>query len=75
MSKLLKILKRIFCLPPLWTVVSAIFGHGFIIAVAAFDIKNNILQITSYIASAYALIITVTGLKYGKTAEEVLKGA
>ena len=63
-----RILKRIFCLPPLRTVIVSLFGYGFVLAVAAFKIQNPILQYASYIASAYALIVTVTGLVYIHTA-------
>ncbi len=68
MEKLKRILKKIFCLPPLWTVIVSLFGYGFVIAVAAFKIQNPILQYVSYTASAYALIVTVTGLVYIHTA-------
>ncbi len=68
MEKLKRILKKIFCLPPLWTVIVSLFGYGFVIAVAAFKIQNPILQYASYIASAYALIVTITGLVYVNTA-------
>ncbi len=68
MEKLKKILKKIFCLPPLRTVIVSLFGYGFVIAVAAFKIQNPILQYVSYTASAYALIVTVTGLVYIHTA-------
>ncbi len=68
MEKLKRILKKIFCLPPLWTVIVSLFGYGFLIAVAAFRIRNPILQYASYIASAYALIVTVTRLVYIHTA-------
>lgn len=63
-----RILKKIFCLPPLPTVLTALFGYGFVIAVFAFDIQNPILQYASYLASAYALIVTCTGLVYINTA-------
>ncbi len=59
-----RILKKIFCLPPLPTVLAALFGYGFVIAVFAFDIQIPILQYASYLASAYALIITCTGFDY-----------
>ncbi len=68
MEKLKRILKKIFFLPPLWTGLVSLFGYGFVIAVAAFKIQNPILQYASYIASAYALIVTVTGLVYINTA-------
>ena len=38
MEKFKELLKRIFCLPPIWTVVAALLGYGFVIAVAVFDI-------------------------------------
>ena len=63
-----KILKKIFCPPPLPTVLAALFGYGFVIAVAVFHIQNPILQYASYAASAYALIVTITGFVYINTA-------
>ena len=68
MEKFKEILKRVFCLPPIWTVVAALLGYGFVIAVAVFNIQNPVLQYVSYIASAYALIVTCTGLAYVNTA-------
>lgn len=62
MEKLKGILKRIFCLPPLWAVLFSFFGYGFVIVVAVFKIQNPMLQYASYTASAYALAITVVGL-------------
>ena len=68
MEKFKKILKKLFCLPPLLTILAALFGFSFVIAVAVFNIQNPILQYASYIASAYALIVTCTGLVYVNTA-------
>ena len=68
MEILKKILKKIFCLPPLPTVLAAFFGYGVVIAVFAFDIQNSVLRYASYLASAYALIVTCTGLVYINTA-------
>ena len=68
MEKFKEILKRIFCLPPLPTVLAAFFGYGFVIAVFAFDIQTPILRYASYAASAYALTVTCTGLTYINTA-------
>ncbi len=68
MEKFKEILKKIFCLPPLWTVVAALSGYGFVIAAAVFHIQNPILQYASYAASAYALVVTVTGFVYLNTA-------
>ena len=59
-----KILKKIFCLPPFLTVVVSLFGYGFVIAAAVFHIQNPILQYAAYLASAYALIVTITGFVY-----------
>lgn len=62
MEEMKRILKRMFCLPPLWTCLVSSFGYGFVIAVAAFRIRNPVLQYAAYIASAYALVVTVMGL-------------
>ena len=59
-----KILKTIFCLPPLPTFLTALFGYGSVIAVAAFKVQNPVLQYVSYLASAYALVVTITGFTY-----------
>ena len=67
MENFKRILKKIFCLPPRWTIVAALLGYGFVIVVAVFDIQNPVLQYASYIASAYALIVTITGFIYINT--------
>lgn len=64
MEKCKQILKKIFFLPPFPTVLIALFGYGFVLAVAIFEIANPALQYLSYICSAYALIITITGFPY-----------
>ncbi len=61
MEKLRAALKKLFCLPPLPTVLFAVFGYGAVLAVAVFRVQDPVLQYISYIASAYALIITITG--------------
>ncbi len=68
MEKFKKILKKLFCLPPLWTVLAAIFGYGLLIAAAAFNIRSPILRYASYLASAYALTVTITGLVHIRAA-------
>ncbi len=68
-----KLLKKLFCLPPLPTVLVSLFGYGFVLAVAVFDMQNPILQYASYIASAYALVVTVTGFGYLPAAKEAVK--
>lgn len=62
--KFKEILRKIFFLPPLPTVIAAPVGFGFVLAVAAFKIEIPALQYLSYIASAYALIVTITGFPH-----------
>ena len=64
MERCKRILKSIFCLPPFWTVMAALFGYGSVIAVAVFHVQNPAVQYASYLASAYALTVTITGLAY-----------
>lgn len=61
MKRFVRILRKIFFLPPLPTVLTAIFGFGFVLAVAIFKIEIPALQYLSYLSSAYALTVTVTG--------------
>ena len=68
-----KLLKKLFFLPPLPTVLAAFFGYSFVIAVFAFDIQNPIPRYASYLASTYALIVTCTGLRYVKPAVGLVK--
>lgn len=80
MKRFVQILRKIFFLPPLPTVLIAVFGFGLVTAVAAFKIEIPALQYLSYISSAYALIITVTGFPYltkfvKKTKQSVMKSA
>lgn len=60
MERFKRILRKIFFLPPLPTVLIALFGYGLVLAVAVFNIEIPAVQYISYFASAYALIITVT---------------
>ncbi len=69
-----KILKKLFCLPPLPTVLVALFGYGLVIAVFALGIQNPVLKYASYGASAYALVVTCTGLSYLPAAVGAVKG-
>ena len=64
MERFKQILKRIFFLPPLLTDVIALFGFAFVIVVAAFRIEIPAIQYISYVCSAYALIITITGFPH-----------
>ncbi len=59
-----KILKTLFCLP-LWpTLALAASGYGLVLSVAAFHIQNPVVVYAAYLASAYALVITATGLPH-----------
>lgn len=64
MDRLKAVLKAVFCLPPIMTVLLALLGYGFVIFVFAHDVQNPFLRYASYLASAYALVITLTGLPY-----------
>ncbi len=62
MEKFKKILKTLFCLPPLPAILLAVFGYGLLILVFALDIQNPAPRYASYLASAYALAVTAAGL-------------
>ena len=64
MEQFKRILKRIFFLPSLPTVILAIFGYAFVLLVAAFHVEIPVIQYLSYVSSAYALIITITGFPH-----------
>ena len=61
MEKFKQILKKMFFLPPLPTVLIAALGYAFVIFVFAFHIHFPAIEYLSYICSAYALVITITG--------------
>lgn len=62
MKKQKAIFKKIFCPQPIQTALLAFLGYGFVILVFMFDIQNPVLRYASFLTSAYALIITITGL-------------
>ena len=62
LQKLKKILKKIFILPPVPTLLVAIPSYALVIYVLANGMENEIISYVSYILSAYAAIITVTGI-------------
>ena len=61
MEKLKGILKKIFCLPPLPTVLIAVPAFIFVFVILGLG-GHPLLAYISYGLSAYALIITVTGI-------------
>lgn len=63
MKRFVRILRKIFFLPPLPTVLIAAFGYAFVLAVAVFNIEIPAVKYLSYISSAYALTITITGFR------------
>lgn len=64
MRRTKQILKRMFCLPPLLTVVLAAAGYLMVLAVSIFEIANPIYRYMSYLASAYALIISMAAYSF-----------
>lgn len=57
-----KILKKVFFLPPIPTLLIAIPSYGFVIYALTGENVNPAAAYVSYFLSAYALIITVTGI-------------
>ena len=75
MEKFKAILKKIIFLPPLPTVLIAVPSFVFVIIVLAFNV-NNVLAYIAYIASAYALAITATGMpRIARTVRKRVKGS
>ena len=62
MDQLYKFVKKIFFLTPVKTVIIAIPSYLFVIFVLANNIQNVAISNLAYILSAYALIITITGM-------------
>lgn len=74
MDRFKSILRKLFFLPPLPTVITAVFGFAFVSVIAALGIEIPALQYLSYLVSAYALIITITGfphfIKFGRSLKQ-----
>lgn len=62
MQRLKNILRKIFLLPPRLTILIAVPSFIFVFVMLGSGRDHTILTYISYVASAYALIITVTGL-------------
>lgn len=61
-EKIKKILKRIFFLPPVWTLLISIPSYGLVIyALVCENVKSKVAY-PAYFLSAYALAITITGI-------------
>ena len=64
MERFRRILKKLFFLPPLPTILIAVPGYVFVILVFALESRISAIQYLSYICSAYALIVTITGFPH-----------
>lgn len=62
MERMKKILKKIFCLPPVPTLLISIPSYGLVIYALTGKNVNPAVSYVSYFLSAYALIITVIGI-------------
>lgn len=60
-EKIVRMMKRVFCLPPLPTILIAVPSYVLVIYVLASGIENSVISYLAYALSAYALVITVTG--------------
>ncbi|MBD5546261.1 MAG: hypothetical protein HDQ97_02475 [Lachnospiraceae bacterium] len=57
-----KILKKIFFLPPIPTLLISVPAYGLVIYALAAENVNPVIAYVSYFLSAHALVITVTGI-------------
>lgn len=57
-----KILKKVFCLSPAPTLLVAVPSFALVIYVLANEIENTPVAYIAYTLSAYALIVTITGM-------------
>lgn len=62
MERFKKILKKLFCLPPVPTLLISVPSYGFVIYALAGENVNPVIAYVSYFLSAYALIISITGI-------------
>lgn len=62
MERIKKIAKKLFCLPPVPTLLISIPAYGLVIYALAGKNVKPYLAYLSYFASAYALVISITGI-------------
>lgn len=62
MDQWYKFIKKVFFLTPAKTVIIAIPSYLFVIFVLVNNIQNVVISSLAYVMSAYALIITITGI-------------
>lgn len=58
-----RILKRIFFLPPIPTLLISVPSYGLVIYALAGKNVNPVIIYATYLLSAYAFIITITGIR------------
>ncbi len=69
-----KFLRRVFFLSPALTIAISTLGFGLLIGVALSDIQNPIIRDISFFLSAYALVVSITGIsRYIKSSIENAK--
>lgn len=61
-EQIIKIAKKIFCLRPIPTLLISVPSYAFVIYALTGENVNPVVGYLSYLLSAYALIITVTGI-------------
>lgn len=62
MNRMKKILKKLFCLPPVPTLLISVPAYGLVIYALAGKNVDPVIAYAAYFLSAYAFIITVTGI-------------
>lgn len=62
MDGMKKIWKKIFCLPPVPTLLISVPAYGLVIYVLTEEDVEPVIAYMSYLLSAYALVITATGI-------------
>ncbi|MDE7260399.1 MAG: hypothetical protein K2N77_14340 [Lachnospiraceae bacterium] len=62
LQRMTDILKKIFKLPPIPTILISIPSFALVIYVLTNDMENEAISYAAYTLSAYALIITITGM-------------
>lgn len=61
-EKVMKLSKKLFCLPAVPTILIAIPSYIFVFYVLVYGVENLAVTYLAYILSAYALIISMTGI-------------
>lgn len=64
MEQFMRVLKKIFFLSPLRTVLVVVPGYAFVILAEALSIRIPAIQYLSYVCAAYSFIITITGFPH-----------